>query len=47
MGVTSHGFGTARVILDDELAGAVSGLAMALNRVFTSLLLPYLIEVLK
>ncbi|NJE43205.1 CidB/LrgB family autolysis modulator [Thermococcus sp. GR6] len=47
MGVTSHGLGTARIILDDELAGAVSGLAMALNGVFTSLLLPYLIELLK
>ncbi|ASA78331.1 CidB/LrgB family autolysis modulator [Thermococcus sp. 5-4] len=47
MGVSSHGLGTARIILDDELAGAVSGLAMALNGVFTSLLLPYLIEVLK
>ncbi|NJD98536.1 CidB/LrgB family autolysis modulator [Thermococcus sp. LS1] len=47
MGVTSHGLGTARIILDDELAGAVSGLAMALNGVFTSLVLPYLIELLK
>ena len=47
MGVSSHGLGTARIILDDELAGAVSGLAMALNGVFTSLILPYLIEVLK
>ncbi|NJE02129.1 CidB/LrgB family autolysis modulator [Thermococcus sp. JdF3] len=47
MGVSSHGLGTARIILDDELAGAVSGLAMALNGVFTSLLLPHLIEVLK
>ncbi|ASJ08043.1 CidB/LrgB family autolysis modulator [Thermococcus siculi] len=47
MGITSHGLGTARIILDDELAGAVSGLAMALNGVFTSLVLPYLIEVLK
>ncbi|KUH34846.1 hypothetical protein APY94_00285 [Thermococcus celericrescens] len=47
MGVGSHGLGTARIILDDELAGAVSGLAMALNGVFTSLLLPHLIEVLK
>lgn len=46
-GVSSHGLGTARIILDDELAGAVSGLAMALNGVFTSLLLPHLIEVLK
>ncbi|WP_297505328.1 CidB/LrgB family autolysis modulator [Thermococcus sp.] len=46
-GVSSHGLGTARIILEDELAGAVSGLAMALNGVFTSLLLPYLIELLK
>ena len=47
MGISSHGLGTARIILDDELAGAVSGLAMALNGVFTSLILPYLINVLK
>ncbi|NJE62590.1 CidB/LrgB family autolysis modulator [Thermococcus sp. 21S7] len=47
MGVSSHGLGTARIIVEDELAGAVSGLAMALNGVFTSLLLPYLIKVLK
>ncbi len=47
MGVSSHGLGTARIILEDELAGAVSGLAMALNGVFTSLVLPYLIELLK
>ena len=46
-GVSSHGLGTARIILEDELAGAVSGLAMALNGVFTSLILPYLIELLK
>lgn len=47
MGVTSHGLGTARIILDDELAGAVSGLAMALNGIFTSIVLPYLINILK
>ncbi|NJE85330.1 CidB/LrgB family autolysis modulator [Thermococcus sp. CX2] len=47
MGVTSHGLGTARIILDDELSGAVSGLAMALNGIFTSLVLPYLVELLK
>ncbi|MCD6372533.1 MAG: CidB/LrgB family autolysis modulator [Thermococcus sp.] len=46
-GVSSHGLGTARIILEDELAGAVSGLAMALNGVFTALILPYLIELLK
>ncbi|BAT71950.1 effector of murein hydrolase LrgB [Thermosulfidibacter takaii ABI70S6] len=46
MGVTSHGLGTARIILDDELSGAVSGLAMALNGVFTSFMLPYLVVIL-
>ncbi len=47
MGVSSHGLGTARIILEDELSGAVSGLAMALNGVFTAVVLPYLIEILK
>lgn len=47
MEVTSHGLGTARIILNDELSGAVSSLAMALNGVFTSLILPYLIELLQ
>ncbi len=46
MGVSSHGLGTARIILDDELSGAVSGLAMALNGIFTSLALPYLLKIL-
>lgn len=46
MGVSSHGLGTARIILDDELSGAVSGLAMALNGIFTSLVLPYLLKIL-
>ncbi len=43
MGVTSHGLGTARIIMDDELSGAISGLAMALNGIFTSFVLPYII----
>ncbi len=43
MGVTSHALGTARIILDDELSGAVSGLAIALNGVYTSFMLPYLV----
>ncbi|MFW6304829.1 MAG: LrgB family protein [Candidatus Saliniplasma sp.] len=46
MGVTSHGLGTARIIQEDELSGAASGLGMALNGVFTSLLLYYLIQLL-
>ena len=46
MGVTSHGLGTARIILDDELSGAVSGLAIALNGIYTSFMLPYIIVLL-
>ena len=40
MGVTAHGLGTARIILDDDVSGAVSGLGMALNGIFTSIVLP-------
>lgn len=47
MGITSHGLGTARIILNDEISGAVSGLGMALNGIFTSFVLPYLIKLLK
>lgn len=46
-GVSSHGLGTARIIVEDELAGAVSGLAMALNGVFTSVILPYILRLLE
>lgn len=46
MGVTSHGLGTARIIREDELSGAVSGLSMALNGIFTSFILYYLIQIL-
>lgn len=46
MGVTSHGLGTARIIQEDKLSGAVSGLGMALNGVFTSFILYYLIQIL-
>ena len=38
MGTSSHGIGTARVIRESELQGGVSGLAMALAGIFTSLL---------
>jgi putative effector of murein hydrolase len=38
MGTSSHGIGTARVIQDSELKGGVSGLAMALAGIVTSLL---------
>ena len=46
MGVTSHGLGTAKIILEDELSGAISGLGMALNGIFTSIILFYLIQIL-
>ncbi len=46
MGVTSHGLGTAQIIKEDELSGAVSGLGMALNGIFTSLILFHLVQIL-
>lgn len=46
MGVTSHGLGTARIIQEDELSGGMSGLGMALNGIFTSFILYYLIQIL-
>lgn len=45
-GISSHGLGTARIIAEDELAGAVSGLGMALNGIFAALVLPYLVKIL-
>jgi predicted murein hydrolase (TIGR00659 family) len=38
MGTAAHGIGTARVIQESELQGGVSGLAMALAGIVTSLL---------
>lgn len=40
MGVASHGIGTARALQESETAGAFSGLAMGLNALATSILLP-------
>lgn len=40
MGVASHGIGTARALQENETAGAFSGLAMGLNALATSILLP-------
>jgi putative effector of murein hydrolase len=40
MGVTSHGIGTARALQVNELAGAFAGLAMGLNALATSVLVP-------
>lgn len=43
MGVSSHGIGTARMLEIDRLAGAVAGLAIGLNGLMTTFLLPILI----
>ncbi|MGO8951833.1 MAG: LrgB family protein [Rhodomicrobium sp.] len=42
MGVASHGIGTARALQVNEVAGAFAGLAMGLNALATSVLLPAL-----
>ena len=42
MGVASHGIGTAQALQVNETAGAFSGLAMGLNALATSVLLPAL-----
>lgn len=46
MGATSHGIGTARAFQESEEAGAFSGLAMGLNALLSSLVLPPLLRVL-
>jgi len=40
LGVASHGIGTARAVSMGEVAAAFSGLAMGLNGLATSILLP-------
>ncbi len=40
MGAASHGIGTARALQENEVTGAFSGLAMGLNAIATSILLP-------
>jgi len=42
VGTASHGIGTARMLEEDRLAGAVSGLAIGLNGLVTALLVPLL-----
>jgi holin-like protein len=42
MGVAAHGLGTARALQESETAGAYSGLAMGLNGLISTLLLPLL-----
>ncbi|HET7475284.1 MAG TPA: LrgB family protein [Dermatophilaceae bacterium] len=43
IGMSSHGIGTSRALHDDPLAGAFSGLAMAMNALATPLVLPVLL----
>ncbi len=46
IGVASHGIGTARALQLGELAGAFSALAMGLNALATSVLVPLLFQVM-
>jgi predicted murein hydrolase (TIGR00659 family) len=43
VGLASHGIGTARAFAVDEIAGTFAGIAMGLNGVATSLLVPLLL----
>ncbi|AWC25694.1 LrgB family protein [Aminobacter sp. P9b] len=44
VGLTSHGIGTARAFDVDETAGLFAGIAMALNAIATSLIVPLLVR---
>ena len=44
VGVAAHGIGTARAFQVHEVAGAYAGIAMALNALLTSLIVPLLIR---
>jgi putative effector of murein hydrolase len=44
LGVASHGIGTARALQMNRSAGAFAALAMALNGLFTAVLLPVLVR---
>ncbi len=46
IGTVSHGIGTARAFQESEEAGAFSGLAMGLNALASSIILPPLLRVL-
>lgn len=47
LGLASHGIGTARALQVSEVAGAFSALAMGLNGLATSLLVPLLFHLLR
>jgi putative effector of murein hydrolase len=44
VGVAAHGIGTARAFKVNPIAGAYSGIAMALNALLTSLIVPILLQ---
>ncbi len=46
VGLTSHGIGTARAFQVDTVAGVFAGVAMSLNALLTSLIVPLLVSVL-
>ena len=46
IGMSSHGIGTSRALQDNPVAGAFSGLAMALNALVTAVVLPFLLAVM-
>src|SRR5262249_32213027 len=45
-GLAAHGIGTARAFQVDEIAGVFSGIAMSLNALVTSLLVPLVVTLL-
>ena len=47
VGTATHGIGTARMLEIDRLAGTVAGLAIGLNGLATTFLLPLLMVVVK
>ncbi|MED4718195.1 LrgB family protein [Pseudobacillus badius] len=46
IGTTAHGIGTAQIVQEGSLQGAVSGAAMGAASIFTSLVLPWLFPLL-
>lgn len=46
VGVASHGIGTARAFQVNPVAGAYAGIAMALNALLTSLIVPLMVRLL-
>jgi len=45
-GLAAHGIGTARAFQVDEVAGVFAGIAMSLNALVTSLLVPLAVTLL-